>query len=124
MGMIGCSMFFMGELQQEYDTLETESKSPNQTNELRHRKRLRFVCRLPVPFQSHACPDGSNRSIVDSHQPGWVECEFVDAEGRRHLIIEKVPVVTAEDLDADSEYPKSGTVRCEIVKRYAKKGRN
>jgi hypothetical protein len=56
--------------------------------------------------------------FVDSHQPGWVECEFVDAEGRRHLIIEKVPVVTAEDLDADSEYPKSGTVRCEILKRY------
>jgi hypothetical protein len=24
---MGCSMFFMGELQQEYDTLETESKS-------------------------------------------------------------------------------------------------
>ena len=56
--------------------------------------------------------------FVDNSQPGWVECEFADAEGRRHLIIEKVPVVTAEDLDADSEYPKQGTVRCEILKRY------
>jgi hypothetical protein len=26
--------------------------------------------------------------------------------------------VTAEDLDAESEYPKPGTVRCEILKRY------
>ena len=41
--------------------------------------------------------------FFDSHQPGWVECEFVDAEGRGSLITEKVPVVTAEDLDADSE---------------------
>jgi len=47
-----------------------------------------------------------------------VECEFLDAEGHRHFIIEKVPVVTAEDLDADTEYPKPGTVRCEILKRY------
>jgi hypothetical protein len=56
--------------------------------------------------------------FADSHQPGWVECEFADAEGRRHLIIEKVPVVTAEDLDADSKYPKPGTVRCQIIRRY------
>jgi len=41
----------------------------------------------------------------------------VDAGGRRHSIIEKIPVVTAEDLDADSEYPRPGTVRCEIIKR-------
>lgn len=53
-----------------------------------------------------------------NNQPGWVECEFVDAGGRRHSIIEKIPVVTAEDLDADSEYPRPGTVRCEIIKRY------
>jgi hypothetical protein len=56
--------------------------------------------------------------FVDSHQPGWVECEFVDAKGRRHLVFEKVPVVTAEDLDADSEYPRPGTIRCEILKRF------
>jgi hypothetical protein len=42
----------------------------------------------------------------------------VDATGRPHSIIEKIPVVTPEDLDADSEYPKPGTVRCEILKRY------
>jgi hypothetical protein len=42
----------------------------------------------------------------------------MDATGRQHSIIEKIPVVTAEDLDADSEYPKPGSVRCEILKRY------
>jgi hypothetical protein len=56
--------------------------------------------------------------FVDRDFPGWVECEFVDAEGRRHSIIEKVPIVTTEDLGADSEYPKPGIVRCEILKRY------
>lgn len=40
--------------------------------------------------------------FVDSHQPGCVKCLLVDAESRRHIIVEKVPVVTAEDLDADS----------------------
>jgi hypothetical protein len=43
-GMLECSMFFNGgELQREYDTLK---RNRNQTNELRHRKRLRFVRRL------------------------------------------------------------------------------
>jgi hypothetical protein len=55
---------------------------------------------------------------VDDSQPGWVECEFADAQRRRHLLIEKVPIVTAEDLRADSDYPRPGTVRCEILRRY------
>jgi hypothetical protein len=42
----------------------------------------------------------------------------VDATGRPHSIVEKIPVVTREDLDADSKYPRPGTVRCEILKRY------
>ncbi len=56
--------------------------------------------------------------FADNNQPGWVECEFVDAEGRRHSIIEKVSVVTAEDLDADSKYPTPGVVSCEVLGRY------
>jgi hypothetical protein len=71
-------------------------------------------------FYSNVMPDLMVQIVrfTDRNWPGWVECEFVDAEGRRHLIIEKVPVVTAEDLDPDSEYPRPGTVRCEILKRY------
>ena len=56
--------------------------------------------------------------FVDSHQPSWVQCEFVDADGRHHLIKEKVPIVTSADLDANSQYPKLGGIRCEILKRY------
>jgi hypothetical protein len=56
--------------------------------------------------------------FVDGSFPGWVECELVDAEGRRHLITEKVPMVTVTDLDSDSKYPTPGTVACEVLKRY------
>jgi hypothetical protein len=56
--------------------------------------------------------------FADAHQPGWVECEFVDAEGRRHIIVEKVPVLTSKDLGADSKYPTLGSVPCEILRRY------
>ena len=56
--------------------------------------------------------------FVDGGFPGWVECELVDAAGRRHLIIEKVPMLVSKDLDSDSEYPTPGNVRCEVLKRY------
>lgn len=56
--------------------------------------------------------------FADSYQPGWVECVFVDAARHIHTIIEKVPVVTAEDLDADSRYPTIGSVPCEVLERY------
>lgn len=62
--------------------------------------------------------------FVDSQQPGWVECELVDAEGCRHIIIDKVPVFTSEALDGDSEFPRPGNVPCVVLKRYQdEKGR-
>jgi hypothetical protein len=42
--------------------------------------------------------------FVDSRQPGWVECEFVDVEDRRHTLKDKVPIFTVEMLDAESNY--------------------
>jgi hypothetical protein len=56
--------------------------------------------------------------FVDSAFPGWVECELADAEGRHHIIKDKVPTFTAEDLDADSRYPVEGAIRCQILQRY------
>ena len=38
--------------------------------------------------------------FVDSSFPGWVECELIDADGKRHVIRDKVPILTAETLDA------------------------
>ena len=54
--------------------------------------------------------------FVDDHQPGWVECSFVDAHGRTHLFIEKAPVVSLEHLDASSSYPTDGVIGCIVVK--------
>jgi hypothetical protein len=54
------------------------------------------------------------KRFVDDAQPGWVECELTDAEGRVHLFREKVPVVTSENLDASSTYPRPVTLACQI----------
>ncbi len=48
----------------------------------------------------------------------------MDAEGRHHIITDKVPVLTSEDLHPDSEFPRLGSVPCEVLKRYQdEKGR-
>ena len=56
--------------------------------------------------------------FVDDHQPGWVACEFIDAEGHSCTIVDKVPVLSSEDLDAGSAYPRPGRVGCEVVARW------
>jgi len=57
-------------------------------------------------------------------QPGWVECRFDDAVGNSHVFEEKVPVVTEEDLDSQSEYPRPGIIGCELLAtRVAPDGR-
>jgi hypothetical protein len=52
--------------------------------------------------------------FVDEHQPGFVECELVDAQGERHLFIEKGPIVTEANLWASSTYPQPGSIACEV----------
>jgi hypothetical protein len=56
--------------------------------------------------------------FVDSVFPGWVECELVDASGRRHIFNDKAPMFTAEMLDADSKYPAPGDIYCEVLELY------
>ena len=55
---------------------------------------------------------------VDDGFPGVVACEFVDAYKRVHTLIDKVPMVTREDLDATSIYPQRGGVRCTVLERW------
>ncbi len=57
-------------------------------------------------------------SFISSDQPGFVECKFYDALNKEHIIHDKVPIVTLEDLDANSEYPQDGIIACEIVKEW------
>ena len=55
--------------------------------------------------------------FVDEGFPGWVACEFTDATGQQHTIIDKVPIVSLEDLDASSQYPRSGSVPCSVLEK-------
>jgi len=57
--------------------------------------------------------------FVDDDQPGWVACEFVDAEGRRHELIDKVPIFSDVMLDETSTYPQAGVARCTILGRWS-----
>ncbi len=45
-------------------------------------------------------------------------CEFEDADGRRHTLVDKVPIFTDLMLDATSVYPQMDTVGCEIFVRW------
>lgn len=56
--------------------------------------------------------------FIDDSQPGWVECEFVDASGRRHTLRDKVPIFNTERLDADSAYPQAGVAGCDVLARW------
>src|SRR5262249_29999425 len=57
------------------------------------------------------------RYITDDPVPGVVESEFRDAHGRRWCFVEKTAYVTADILDRQSVYPRSGAIACEIVGR-------
>jgi hypothetical protein len=62
--------------------------------------------------------------FTDEHNPGWVQCSFVDAAGISHMFEEKVPVVSSEDLDSKSLYPRPGGIGCiETSTRIAPDGR-
>jgi hypothetical protein len=56
--------------------------------------------------------------FVDEHQPGFVECRFQDAHGGVHVVVEKVPVVSTEDLRSNSHYPCPGAIGCTVEREY------
>jgi hypothetical protein len=56
--------------------------------------------------------------FVDDYFPGFVECEFYDADGHRHILIDKVPIFTDKMLDADSNYPIPGETACRVIKQF------
>jgi hypothetical protein len=58
-------------------------------------------------------------AFVDDHQPGFVRCSFTDIENKEWFFIEKVPVVSAEYFDAESLYPRDGTIGCRVMKRQS-----
>jgi hypothetical protein len=56
--------------------------------------------------------------FVDDHFPGFVECAFIDAEGVRHGFVEKLPIVSEANLNAESVYPQPGHIDCTIEERW------
>ncbi len=53
-------------------------------------------------------------AFADDCFPGWVDCEMIDANGVLHQFVEKVPVVSNENLQRDSTYPRDGTIACDV----------
>lgn len=56
--------------------------------------------------------------FVDDHQPGFVVCEFAEADGSVQTLVDKVPIFTSESLDATSRYPFSGRAACIVLQRW------
>jgi hypothetical protein len=56
--------------------------------------------------------------FVESSQPGVIECRLVDAAGKLHQFIDKVPIFTNADLDEGSSYPQVGAIRCQELRRW------
>lgn len=54
---------------------------------------------------------------VDDHFPGFVECRLTDRLGCEWTFVEKLPVVTDENLWSDSQFPRPVFIACEIVSR-------
>ena len=53
----------------------------------------------------------------DNHQPGWVECVLPSVDGALHYFVEKVPVVTTDELDETTQFPQPVVLACEILSR-------
>ncbi|WP_425617595.1 hypothetical protein NA78x_001276 [Anatilimnocola sp. NA78] len=49
--------------------------------------------------------------------PGFVRCELIDAWQQKWYFIEKVPVMTTNDLWNDSRYPQPGKIACVVISR-------
>jgi hypothetical protein len=86
---------------------------------------LRFILRVkpmiraetPVPRPTHNLAVQIVR-YVDDGFPGWVAAEFIDADGRCHGVVDKVPIFSTEMLDSTSAYPRAGDILCLILGQW------
>ena len=56
------------------------------------------------------------------HQPPIVASEFVDAGSRTHTVIDKVWMFSDKTLDAESQYPQAGLIRCAVLAEWRDNG--
>jgi hypothetical protein len=63
--------------------------------------------------------------FVEEHLPTIVECEFKDAEGQVHRVVDKDAIFTEQSLWSDSVYPALGGIRCRVLElRHVEPDRN
>ena len=55
------------------------------------------------------------RYVSPDPQPGLVECELIDANGRAWLFVEKAAVVSCESLGPKTQFPQEGVIACEVI---------
>jgi hypothetical protein len=62
------------------------------------------------------------RCLDNEHDPGWIECDFVDVESRRHTIVDKIPIFRIDPafdpLDSNTNWPQPAGVPCEILNTW------
>ncbi|MCR5888868.1 hypothetical protein LRS06_14055 [Hymenobacter sp. J193] len=58
------------------------------------------------------------KEFFDDAQPGWVRAIFYDIDRKQWSIVEKIPIVTEDDLDEHSHYPQQGLVATSIRETY------
>jgi hypothetical protein len=80
-------------------------------------KRTRDHVRYDLTQISYGAYSSDIRFVQD-HQPPIVACDFDDAEGHHHTLVDKVLIFRSEWLSPDSKYPQPGSVRCEILGRW------
>lgn len=62
--------------------------------------------------------------FISNDQPGFVECKLTDIHNKEWSFIEKIPVVTTENIEENSDFPLDGYIAGEVVKQWSdEKGR-
>ena len=54
--------------------------------------------------------------MIDDHYPGFVECELIDLDGKRHMFVDKLPIFEGDEADVDAGFPRIGYIRCQVVR--------
>jgi hypothetical protein len=56
----------------------------------------------------------ATRWVNDSF-PGWIEVRVIDAAGRDHRIVDKVPVLTTLEIRSDTSFPTELWIRADTT---------
>lgn len=55
------------------------------------------------------------RWVADEPQPGLVEAQLTDADGRLWRFIDKEPIFCSDMIGRLAQFPVAGAIRCQII---------